>query len=433
MPATRQTLLSVPFREYAAGSSEARPHEARPHEVRLFVASDDNPAWNLVSRAASGAGRFIFRARRDGRYRFLIQGVFQDAGGARFTKTLARRGVLVDTCPPQVMLKGDRGSDGQVTVSWRAADPHLADDALKLVYRIAPDGPWQPVAVDRAGVLRSGEGESGRVTWWVPKTAEVIDVRAEFVDRAGNMAVGHCQLRTHGSESQGPPVQTAAASDRVSESRLPVLRSLEFEVDYRIEGTRPDRVREVQLWITPDEGAHWSLLASDPDRTSPIAAHVEREGRYGFRIVARGAEGGAAVTPTAGTLPELCLEFDRTPPSVRLTSARHEQGMLALSWEAVDSRLGSRPISLYCGPSRDGPWTELATNHANTGSLTHRLETGKAPDFLRIEATDEAGNVGVDVAAYPMPPRVQGPTARIRVVRPRSRTAEHQGNGRSRR
>ena len=422
MPATRQTLLALPFSVPKSDQSEATPQE-----IQLFVAVDKDPNWTFVSRTSPEGGRFVYRARRDGRYRFLIQAVFPTANGGSVAKVLCRRGVLVDTSPPSVMLKGDRGVGGQVTVSWRAEDPNLAENSINLLYRIGPDGPWQPVAVDRAGVLRNDEGESGRVTWWVAESKAPIDVRGEFLDRARNMAVGHCQLRTEKPKSAaGPLVRPVSTPSLTTQKRPPVLRSLDFELEYDVAGIRPERVREVQLWVTGDNGAHWEHLASDPDCTSPISARVECDGRYGFRIVASGADGEGTFRPNQGTPPELCLEFDGTPPSVRLTSAQcDEEGHLSVTWEAADSRLGARPISVFHGPSPNGPWTELATNRPNTGSATYSLKASDAPVFLRIEAADEAGNIGSHTAEYPVPFETTVPTARIRVVRPRTRAATH--------
>ena len=422
MPTTRQTLLSIPFPVPAATEQGETPTE-----VRLFVAIDGASEWTFVSKTSPNSGRFIYRAREDATYCFLVQAVFQSSNGAHKSKVLCNRGVLVDTNPPHVTLKGARGNGGQITVSWRAEDTNLAENTTKLLYRIGPENQWQSVAIDRGGVLRNQQGESGRVTWWVPDTQKPIDIRGEFTDQAGNMAVGHYRLQTDDQNEGGPQAQQVSAPTRPTQKRPPVLRTLDFELEYDVDGIRPEQIREVQLWGTSDEGTHWQLIASDPDCTSPISASVKREGRYGFRIVAAAADGVSTFRPTAGTVPEICLEFDHTPPLIRFTSAQFkDEEELAITWEATDSRLGHLPVSLFRGPSLNGPWTELASNRPNTGVLDCQWKSSKTPSFLRIDVIDEAGNIGSQVSAYPVPFEIPSPVARIREVRPRSQTATRQ-------
>lgn len=430
VPATRQTLLSLPF-----ASPPQVSEEGRLVEVRLFVALDGSPEWTLAGQTSPEAGRFVYRARRDGDYQFLLQAIFAAENGATHANELCRRRIVVDTKPPRVMLKGDRGPDGQVTVSWRAEDANLAENGARLLYRLGFDGAWQPVAIDQAGVLRNGQGETGRVTWWVGETDSPIAVRGEFADCAGNIAVGHYQVGASDS-TETLPVQPVSTVDDSAPTRRHVLGSREIEVEYDIAGIRPEQVCEVQLWITRDGGGHWELLASDPDRTSPIAARIEEEGRYGLRIVARADCGQETFLPAAGTLPEFSLEIDLTTPEVRLTSARweEEKGTFRVSWEATDARFSGAPISLFCGPSPEGPWTELVSGHPNTGVLVCPApRPADTAVFVRIEAVDEAGNVGYHVAEYPAPFDVAPPTARIRAIRPASRIASRSGESAQRR
>jgi hypothetical protein len=423
VPATRQTLLSLPF-----SLPEDELNRQYPDEILLFVALNGNPNWDFVSRTTPDAGRFVYRARVDGEYQFLIQAAFRAEDGTPYTRTLGRRQVLVDTRPPRVLLKGDRRAGGEVSVAWQVEDRSLADDSLKLTYRVGSDGHWQPVAIDRGGVMRTEQTESGRVKWWVGESDRTIEVRGEFTDRAGNLAVCHCQLES-GTEDRAAPIQSVSRVGQSTPTRPSVIRSLEFDVEYDIEGIPPEAVRDVELWVTPDEGATWLHLASDPDRTSPVTARLQAEGRYGFRIVARADEGEATFAPASGTPPEFLVEIDVTPPDVRPTSARREEdGALRVTWEATDARMGGDPISLFFGPSPAGPWTELVTRHPNTGvfSCPSGPRTNEAV-FLRIEATDEAGNVGSCVADHPIPFEIAPPTARIRSIRPLERATARSG------
>jgi hypothetical protein len=91
-----------------------------------------------------------------------------------------------------------------------------------------------------------------------------------------------------------------------------------------------------------------------------------------------------------------------------------------IRYAARDPLLASNSVRLLYSPNAEGPWATIMTGAANEGS--HRWEPGKnvpARVFIRIEATDAAGNQAAavsDEAVSVAPTRFGGRLGGLRLV-----------------
>src|SRR6185437_1415340 len=119
--------------------------------------------------------------------------------------------------------------------------------------------------------------------------------------------------------------------------------------------------------------------------------------------------------------PEIWIGVDRTKPVVQLTGVEVGKASteMLIRWEASDELPDSRPISLLLSDRPGGPWTAFASGLENTGSYTWRLDN-RVPEqlYLRIEARDQAGNLGIYETPEPITLDRQRPQGRLRSVRP---------------
>lgn len=211
-----------------------------------------------------------------------------------------------------------------------------------------------------------------------------------------------------------------------------MVNSRSFDLDYDIDGIGPSGIAKVQLWGTRDGGRTWASYGVDNDNRSPIHATVEGEGLYGFRIVVQSGNGLGGRPPQAGDSPDLWIMVDLTKPNVRLIDATAgtgpQAGELLIRWEAADAGLSARPITLFFSDRPGGPWSIIAAGLENVGQYAWRLDA-RAPDriYLRIEARDEAGNVGSFEGAESVTLDRIRPEGRIRGVRPTNDTAARTG------
>lgn len=187
---TRHMSFSIPFR---IEGPEAAPRTSV--EVQLHVSEDRGVTWQLASRVSPQAGKFTFRAARDGEYWFMV-------------RTLDTQGVLrpdvppapdlivvVDTAAPQLELHVHRGEAGELHARWKSSDPHLRPETLRIAYQASSTGElWQDVAVDLSRVASGAGSSTGETTWWPDDRRAGVLVRAEVTDAAGNRTPVHARV-----------------------------------------------------------------------------------------------------------------------------------------------------------------------------------------------------------------------------------------------
>ena len=214
--ATRQTLFAIPF-NVDPGASQA----SEPVEVQLYVSSDFGGTWRLYQQVPPGRKRFLFQAKGDGEYWFLIRTV--DRAGQIRPRHSGQPGlrVVVDTNPPELKLDAFRASGGQVTARWQAADPHLNLESLRIQYRPAGSTAWQTLAIDRGAVAVRGITRFGEGTWLPQGASGRLELRAQVADTAGNVTVTHAQvaaeaMSTPSSNYVGSTPERSAAKEATS-------------------------------------------------------------------------------------------------------------------------------------------------------------------------------------------------------------------------
>lgn len=446
---TRQLAFTIPYQI-------DRPDQIsqEPSEVRLFVSVDRGANWRLYGKVEPSRGSFYFRAAADGEYWFTVQ-TLDRSGHIRppWPQAPILR-VLVDTSPPTLELKAQRGQAGQVTAQWEVRDQWPKAESLRLHYRLEGADTWQPVAVSPHNFKLNGTLQTGEVTWWPNATKGILQIRAECADGAGNPAVSHAQVSlappADAAQSTSKPVPTPkpepskplaeaakpaavtaqpsppianqptpppAARNPAAPPRSRMVNSRVFELEYDVSAAGPAGVSRVELWGTRDGGRSWSSFAVDDDNRSPLLVKTDAEGLYGFRVVVRTGNGQGGQPPKSGDPPQIWIGVDLTPPALRLLRVQPvagQPGHLQIAWEASDSLLSERPISLFYSGGPQGPWLPIAGGLANTGQYMWLAERN-VPDrvFIRVEARDEAGNTAAAQTPYPILLQRDLPTAQI--------------------
>ncbi len=238
------------------------------------------------------------------------------------------------------------------------------------------------------------------------------------VARQPNGAPDQTQAPTHGeSPTALPPGRLGPSSDyRISKTRR-------FHLDYDIETGNHIDVYRVEVWFTNDGGRTWRHLGDDEDRQSPFLVNVANDGMYGFRLVVQAKSGLAGRPPHNGDPADVWVLVDSTAPSTQLTSARFGRGKalgtLQITWDVHDDELQDQPITLLYSGDAEGPWRRVASDLPNTGRYDWHVDD-RTPDyiFLRLEALDRAGNLGVDTLREPIRSSDLAPRGVIHGIRP---------------
>ncbi|WP_182866290.1 hypothetical protein [Stieleria mannarensis] len=191
-----------------------------------------------------------------------------------------------------------------------------------------------------------------------------------------------------------------------------------FSLEYELEAVGASGVEAVELYGSLDAGRTWKRWGADPDRTSPFDIETKGEGVFAFRIVVLGNNGLASPRPLPGDQPDIAVIVDQTLPEIKITSARYGEGdrtgSLIIRYECSDENLMNRPVSIAFSDSLDGPWTTIAAGLRNDGLYVWPADP-KLPHeiYLRIDATDQAGNTGSYLLDQPIATGGLAPRARI--------------------
>jgi hypothetical protein len=202
-----------------------------------------------------------------------------------------------------------------------------------------------------------------------------------------------------------------------------------FQLDYDVQKAGGKGPPEIQLWATADGGQSWQQWGTDEDRQSPFQVQVRFEGIFGFRIAVVGQNGLARRQPIQGDPADIWLRVDTTAPEARIQSASFgagsQAGNLVIRWQADDLALAQRPISLYYREKSTEKWTTIASGLENSGTYAWPVSP-LVPDaiHLRLDAQDQAGNIGS--YQHPTPITLLGlaPESRIRAIQPLAAPAD---------
>ncbi len=224
--------------------------------------------------------------------------------------------------------------------------------------------------------------------------------------------------------SQLPALEPPIQSQTSSKPNALHSSSKSFELDYAIVNDPGSPIASIELWGTLDQGKTWERWGVDADRESPFDIEVDTEGLFGFRMVIVGSNGLASRRPLPGDSADAWIHVDTSMPRARILSALagkgSDAGALVIEYQAIDDHFIDRPISLYYSETMQGPWIPITQGAKNQGRFAWAGES-HIPEkvFLKLQATDAAGNVGEHVLDLPVDVQSAAPRGKIQGFRPR--------------
>jgi hypothetical protein len=358
-------------------------------QVLLYVSSEDGKTMEQVSSAGPGDNHFVYNAKKDGWYFFVVQVETQDG---RFSPTNVKLAppslrICVDTVQPIVRLKQVAPQKGTVAVEWEVNDVNLDLSTLRLQYSTANSNRWIR--------LNCRQMEHAQFDW-TPNSPGPFDVRLEVKDKAGNL--GTATTRVVPGANVPPGGVFAGSTGNV---RIIHVRSKTFKLNYTIGNVGLSNVKHVEVWMMQDT-QQWNNFKPNAPAKGPCELTVPRTGRYGFTIRPVSGVGRGPRPPDLGQLPQIWVVVDEKAPVVDIHSVTvgdgPDSGYITVNWRATDEHLRAQPITIKYSPTgTEGSWKDLQTSLENTGTCRCSVKDISATHYefyVRVEAIDEAGNVG---------------------------------------
>jgi len=395
--------------------------DRRIQEVILYVSADFGKSYQRVTSAAPTDKEFRFQAPRDGWYWFTVQ--TRDADGRLAPPDLSvaqpQIKVCVDTHAPVVSLRWLSSQAGYVGVEWDVNDLNLDVSTLRVDYRTA-NGDWSPLPIKQAA--------RGQYSW-NPGPSAPVEARLQVQDKAHNPAEYKAPVGGAGYPTVGPTPNPATGSGAAPPSDGPVglimVNTKRIQLDFDIQDVGSSKVKAVEVWYTQD-GHRWQKTPKDAAPEPPYYVDVPAEGRYGFTLIARSGVGLALPAPKDGDAPQVWVEVDVTKPDVKVLGVEvgrgPDTGYITVRWNATDKHLAANPVTISYAEASAGAspqWQPITTAPVpNDGRYVWRMPEGLPPLILvRVEAVDQAGNVGAAETTSPVSTDLSIPKARVKGVR----------------
>jgi hypothetical protein len=197
---------------------------------------------------------------------------------------------------------------------------------------------------------------------------------------------------------EGAPWAAAAPSKTTGDSPpLRIVNSKQIAFHYQVKGVGTSGLGSVDVWQTRD-GSRWRRAPAQADEEC-IRVEIAEEGLHGFSLLAHNGDGLCDGPPIPGDAPQIWVLVDATNPVVDSLEAtrgpRSDSRSVMVHWQAHDAYLEQFPIKLSFSEREGGPWKPIASHLDNRGAFVwHAPAALPSRLWVRIEATDLAGNVG---------------------------------------
>jgi hypothetical protein len=372
--------------------------DPRVADVSLYVTTDKKE-YHLVGTVKPTARGFFYQSRGDGWYYFVVQ--TRDQAGtlnpADVRKATPSINICVDTRIPVIEeLTSIPAPSGLPTIHWKINKSNLKE--IKALYRSTSGGEWLPLPLPAPGKQEDS-------FTWKPAWGGELEVSMEAFDLAGHRSdVKTVRLRVaENVERMRPPAEASGPG------KVIYVKRKSFQLDYQLDDQTvgPSQVASVDIWKL-HKGRGWEKCKESGTPRGPATVTVDETGRWGFRLIPRSGVGLAERDPRPGDVPDIWVEVDDKAPQVRVTNVTVTQeqdgGYLTVYWKAEDTYLRHNPITIFMATTpQANDWKPLPNggNLPNSGSWRCSIDDLKLERqiyqfYLKVEAADEAGNIGAD-------------------------------------
>jgi hypothetical protein len=180
---------------------------------------------------------------------------------------------------------------------------------------------------------------------------------------------------------------------RAADGASPVYTNkVRFRIPFRSDPAEMQRIeaREVQLYVSTDQGAHWKLV----DKVEPKSDHFDyvasTDGEYWFAV--RTLDAFNRLHPQGNNIePGLKVVIDATPPVLELLLTEIEPGKVELRWTAADDHLDATKLRLEYKQPDTPDWQQVGVVPQANGQTTWTVPAG-GHVAVRGSISDAAGN-----------------------------------------
>ncbi|WP_406701020.1 hypothetical protein V5E97_19730 [Singulisphaera sp. Ch08] len=188
------------------------------------------------------------------------------------------------------------------------------------------------------------------------------------------------------------PTATAQAPPSSKGPTTIYHKSRSFRVPFQINPAERARRRELQLWISDDQGRHWKQQGvTTPDRPA-FTFNTEHDGEYWLAVRSVDEQGRLFPADDVRIEPSMKIVVDTKPPSIVLDPLVRSASLASVRWEVRDDHPDPHPPVLEYQVEGQKEWHPVPLDAEGTPGVA-TWDSGYAqPLQVRVTALDLAGN-----------------------------------------
>jgi hypothetical protein len=185
-----------------------------------------------------------------------------------------------------------------------------------------------------------------------------------------------------------PPARAQAGPDPL------FSKYRQFEIPFQV-GPGKDRLKEVRLWVSADQGKSWQYAAAAGPEQGKFNYISGNDGLLWFAVQTLDKESRPYPATMEGVTPHLRVVVDTQPPVVTLKAAPPRDGLVGVTWTIQDDNYDPAvpdALRLEFQPVGGLGWTPVIPRGLVNQAYWNPETNG--PIEVRLHATDRAGNKG---------------------------------------
>jgi hypothetical protein len=174
-----------------------------------------------------------------------------------------------------------------------------------------------------------------------------------------------------------------------------------FRIPFNLSAEGRDRVKEVHLLVSDDEGYHWTPVSKTYPDHPTFTFRCKQDGEYWFAVQTVTTDGKVSPRSDATVEPNLKVVVDTIPPSLVLEPEERRGTTVSVRWEVKDENLDLKSLVVEYQVEGAGVWRRAPIRKPKLiGAQAWDSGTVEALK-VRASVADKAGNVTEQVADIP--------------------------------
>ncbi|HEV8058515.1 MAG TPA: hypothetical protein VGP68_01500 [Gemmataceae bacterium] len=174
------------------------------------------------------------------------------------------------------------------------------------------------------------------------------------------------------------------------------INARSFSIPIDISGGQKDKIAEIELFVSPDEGKTWNRTSVIPPEKGGFAYTAPIDGIYWFKVCTIDVNGKREPPDIYKSDKVSKILVDTLPPTLRIAKTERQGENILVSWEVQETNPDLNALKLEY-KTTDGYWYPVTVTPALIGQGQFR-SPHNGPVTVRMKASDLAGNQAEAVA-----------------------------------